>query len=140
MYNTYRVYLLYTIIVAVLWYMYSGIFAILLCILDSWIYGIAQFKLDRKSRVVMRAHVMRVISLAFSSVSTRKFTCTKILAGRFCVNTRVPIKAPCVCLACAQKQYSTSQPMHAIFLANSVKNIPLLVTKHYFKCMHIVLS
>ena len=60
-------------------------------------YGTARFKLDRKSCEVMRAHAMRVISLTFSSASTHKFTCTKILAGRFCVNTRVPIKAPYVC-------------------------------------------
>ena len=59
----------------------------------------ARFKLYRKLRVVTRAHVMRVISLAVSSPSTRKFICTKILAGRFCINTRVPIKAPCVCLS-----------------------------------------
>ena len=44
-------------------------------------YGTARFKLDRKSRVVMRAHAMRVISLAFSSASTRKFTCTKNTRG-----------------------------------------------------------
>ena len=36
------------------------------------IYGTTRFKLDRKSRVVMRAHAMRVISLTFSSASTRK--------------------------------------------------------------------
>ena len=29
-------------------------------------YGTARFKLDRKSRVVMRAHAMRVISLEFT--------------------------------------------------------------------------
>ena len=44
-------------------------------------YGTVRFKLDRKSRVVMRAHAMRVISLAFSSASTRKFTCTKNTRG-----------------------------------------------------------
>ena len=67
------------------------------------IYGTARFKLDRKSRVVMHAHAMCVISLAFSSASAHKFTCTKILAGRFCVNTRVPIKAPYVCLSVCSK-------------------------------------
>ena len=45
------------------------------------IYSTDQFKLDRKLRVVMRAHAMHVISLAFSSVSTRKFTCTKNTHG-----------------------------------------------------------
>ena len=44
-------------------------------------YGTARFKLDRKLRVVMRAHAMLVISLAFSSASTRKFTCTKNTRG-----------------------------------------------------------
>ena len=44
-------------------------------------YGTARFKLDRKSRVVMRAHAMRAISLAFNSASTRKFTCTKNTRG-----------------------------------------------------------
>ena len=52
----------------------------------------------------MRAHAMHVISLAFSSASTRKFTCTKILAGRFCVNTLVPNKAPYVCLKTMQHE------------------------------------
>ena len=37
--------------------------------------------LDRKSRVVMRAHAMHVISLAFSSASAYKFTCTKNTRG-----------------------------------------------------------
>ena len=49
--------------------------------ISNLIYSTARFKLDRKSRVVMRAHAMRVISLAFSSASTRKFTCTKNTCG-----------------------------------------------------------
>ena len=40
-------------------------------------YGTTLFKHDRKSLVVMPAHAMFVISLAFSSASTRKFICTK---------------------------------------------------------------
>ena len=37
--------------------------------------------LERISRVVMHAHAMHVISLAFSSASTRKFICLKNTHG-----------------------------------------------------------
>ena len=64
----------------------------------------------------------------------------KILAGTFCVNTRVPIKAPCVCLSVCSKTMQQESTYARDFLVNSVKNIPPLVTKHYFKCTYIVLS
>ena len=62
-------------------------------------YGTARYKLEGKLRVVICTHVMYVISLVLSSVSTRKFVCSKILVGRFCVKKCVPTKALCVCLS-----------------------------------------
>ena len=87
----------------------------------------------------MRAHAMRVISLAFSSASTRKFTCTKILAGRFCANTRVPIKAPYVCLSVCSKTIQHESTYARDFPCKLREKYPTTCNQAlYFKCTHIV--
>ena len=66
------------------------------CIIKVVQYGTARFKLDRKlrcvsfhSRLALRVHA--------------NLLAQKILVGRFCVNTRVPIKTPYVCLSVCSK-------------------------------------
>ena len=60
----------------------------------------------------------------------------KILAGRFCVNTRVPIKALYVCLSVCSKTIQHESTYARDFPCKLRENIPPLVTKHYFKLVH----
>ena len=61
--------------------------------MQSYVYSTAQFELEGKSRVVMRAHTMPLISVAFSSVSACKTFCLK--------NTYRYILCKHTCTSCA---------------------------------------
>ena len=73
---------------------------------------------------------MCIISFAINSTSARKTTYSKILAGTFCVSTRVPTEAPRECISGTCKEYNTSRFVNAIVIVDCVKSNLPYVTKH----------